>query len=448
MLFRKFKNAVLIIFLVIAFVHSPFVFSQSASDYYKEGVKAAELGDFSKALGYYREAKKSGLDTAALKYNFAVAYYKLGQYESAKKNFTELAKNLRFRRIAYFNLGLVANKQKNKTSAARLFRRAYFTKTRSVKGDDKDIKELAAEALRHLGEPLRKKSPASKAWKGYLSASMVSDSNVTRVNEDLAGVTGQSDTSTSLSAYGAKWLTGRKSSGFRLFLNTYLQRYSTQSIYNYSRYSIGLSRYDRLGEWQLRYGGSWDETTYGGNEYQRLLSADIRGKKPLSKNNQLRLRYKATQINAKNTVYDYLEGWRQQFRVGSWIKSGMDRYRIYYQLELNDRQDFVGTSPIFTSYSPTRHTLRVTGWWKFSSAWVFRLDGRYRTSKYNEDNILAGNITERREDDQARASARLKKRLGKKWYVEIEYTTIKNESSVDSESYSRSQLGLGVRRRF
>jgi tetratricopeptide (TPR) repeat protein len=448
MLFRKFKHAVLTIFLAFTFVYSPFVFSQSTSDYYKEGVKAAESGNFRKALVHYREAKKSGLDTAALKYNFAVAYYKLGQYKAAKKNFTELAKYPRFKRIAYFNLGLVANKQKDKTSAVRWFRRAYFSKTRSVKADDKDIKNLAAEALKHLGEPLRKKSPTSKAWKGFFSASMVSDSNVTRVNEDLAGVTSQGDTSASLSAYGAKWLSGRKSGGVRLFLNTYLQRYSTQSSYNYSRYSIGLARYDRLGIWRLRLGGTWDETYYGGSEYQRLLSADIRGQKSLSKNNQLRLRYKAAQISSKDPVYDYLEGWRQQFRVGSRIKSGGDRYRIYYQLELNDRQDFMGAGPIFTSYSPTRHTLRVTGWWKFSSAWVVRLDGRYRTSKYNKDNILAGNITERREDDQTRASARLTKRLGKKWYFEMEYTTINNESSVDSESYSRSQVGLGVKRKF
>jgi tetratricopeptide (TPR) repeat protein len=454
MLYRKFKASMVTLCLAFMLGFSPLVFSQSASDYFKRGVKVAESGDFREALVQYQKAKEAGLDTAALKYNFAVVYYKLGQLEEAKKNFTELAKYPRFRRIAYFNLGLVANKQKDKSSAVRWFRRAYYSRARDgvpgVKADanDKKIKELAAEALKRMGEPLRKRTRTDKSWKGYVSASMVSDSNVTRVNEDLVGVTSQSDTSASLSAYGAKWLTGRESGGVRLFLSTYQQRYSTQTFYNYSRLSFGLARYDRLGSWRLRYGGTWDETYYGGNKYQNLLSADIRGRKSLSKNNQLRLRYKATQINSKNPVYDYLEGWRQQFRVGYRIKSGVDRYRIYYQLELNDRQDFVGTSPIFTSYSPTRHTLRATGWWKFPGAWVARLGGRYRTSQYNEDNILAGNIRERREDVQTRVSARLTKKLGKKWQFEIEYTAINNESSIDSESYSRSQLGLGVKRKF
>ena len=77
------------------------------------------------------------LNTAVLKYNFAVAYYRLSQYKEAKRNFSELAKNTRFERIAYFNLGLVANKQKNKPSAVRWFRRAYFNEARKITGSEK-----------------------------------------------------------------------------------------------------------------------------------------------------------------------------------------------------------------------------------------------------------------------------------------------------------------------
>jgi hypothetical protein len=179
-----------------------------------------------------------------------------------------------------------------------------------------------------------------------------------------------------------------------------------------------------------------------------LLNAEIRGLKSLSKNYQLHLRYKSTQIQANNPAYDYLEGWRQQFRIGSRINSGVDKYRIYYQLELNDRQDYVGASPIFSSYSPTRHMLRVTGWWKLPGTWVVRLDGRYRISKYNEDNILADNSASRREDDQARASARLTKQLGKNWQIQFEYTSTNNKSSIDSETYSSSQFGFGIKRKI
>ena len=454
MWFKRTRTGVAALCLAGMLGFSPFVVAQNASDYFKQGVKAAESGKYRAALVKFQKAKKAGLDSIALKYNFAVTFYKLGQYEEAKKLFTELAGVPKFKQIAYYNLGLVANKQKDKSMAVRWFRRAYWVGKNpgGASKKNKKIKVLAAEALKRLGAPLRKKSSTNKKWKGYVSAAMSSDSNVTRVNEEIAGAVSQSDTSVVLSAYGAKWLLGRGSGGVRFFLNAYLRQYSTQNLYDYERFKVGLARYDYLGSWRLRYGGNWSEATFGGKKYQRLLSAEVRGRKPLSGNTQLHLRYKASQISATNPVYDYLEGSRQQFRVGARIKTGADRFRVYYQLELNDRQDFVGVSPVFSSYSPTRHTLRVTGRWKYFDGWAVRLGGRYRISKYNDDNVFSdGTIdgtAERREDSQTRFTARLTKKFDKNWRIGAEYRVTNNNSSIDPESYDRSQISVDIKRKF
>ena len=433
------------LFLSIMLMFSPFVFAQSGQDYFNQGVKAAESGDYRSALVQFQKAKKAGLDNSALRYNFGVAYYRLGLYEEAKKSFIALTDVAKFKQLAYYNLGLTANKQKDKAAAIAWFQRAF----RDGKSDKVTI--LAREALKRLGAAPKRTTKPKRKWTGLASASLSSDSNVTLVNDDLAAVTSKSDTSITLSAYGARWLTGSRDDGVRLFARGYLQNYSTETNYNYTQFGLGAAHYNRMGNWSMRYGGFWDETYLGGSQYQRILSAEVRGRNSLSKSTQLRLRYKVSQINATDPVYDYLGGLRQQIRAGIQTKNKANRFRVYYQLELNDREDFenlAGTTYLFRSYSPTRHAIRMTGWWDITSVWKLRLDGRYRTSKYNDDFIRVGNVTESREDTQTRLSARLSKELAKNLDLQLAYTVTKNDSSIDTEDYDRDLFRIGLARKF
>jgi tetratricopeptide (TPR) repeat protein len=434
------KNAGVVIqafCLGMILLFSPLVFAQSGVDHFNRGVKAAKAGNHREALTQFQAAKKLGLDTAALKYNLAVTYFQLEQYEEAEKVFTDLTKEPKFRQIAYFNLGLVANKQNHRTTAIKFFRLA------NQEGDSHNIRILAAEALQRLDAPLIK--PAErKAWAGFLSVGFASDSNVTLVNNDLIGVTSQSDNYNYLSGFGAYWLQGGRNAGTRLFLDGYLQRYSKQTAYNFSLYGAGLARYDRLGDWRLRLGGFWDEVTLGGKSYQRLLSGELRGEKLLSKNTRLQLRYRASEIDELDPVYEYLIGSRQQFRVGTMTRQDNKRIRVYYQLEINNRKDLVRADNTFSSYSPTRHSLRITGWWDINKLWALRLDGRYRYSHYNDADVLTGGITRYREDGQLRLSAQLSRELGKNTKINLKYTAINSRSNIAKESYNRSLASVDI----
>ena len=188
----------------------------------------------------------------------------------------------------------------------------------------------------------------------------------------------------------------------------------------------------------MRLGGFWDEITLGGKPYQRVLSGELRGETALSKNTQLQLRYRASEIDELDLSYEYLAGSRQQFRLGTMTRLDNKRYRVYYQLEINNRKDFVGTSNPFISYSPTRHSLRVTGWLDISKLWALQLDGRYRYSYYNQADVRAGGIIRYREDRQLRFSAQLSRKLGKNTQINMKYTAISSHSNIASESYDRS----------
>jgi len=353
--------------------------AKSMQDYFKTGIQAFSTGDHSAALRQFKMARQAGMDSAVLKYNMAVSYYRLQQYENARMIFSQLTSVSTFEQRAYFNLGLIANKQKDEPAAIRWFQRAY----RDV--SSKNIRLLAREALRRLKAEPRKVRHLDPGWTGFVSSSLASDSNVTLVNGDLQNVTNESDTVVDVSASAGRWLKGDINNGVRMSLGANMQKYSKLSQSDYSQLNARVMRYDRLGNWKMRIGGSWDEVYFNGSDYQRIISSDVRSRKELSGNKQLQLRYKLSRIQATDSQFDYLDGWRHQLRAGLQKRYGRDRVRYYYQLELNNRKDRVGTVDPFVSYSPTRHTLRATGWWGMGNKWQIRLDSRFRYSFYNDD---------------------------------------------------------------
>lgn len=415
------------------------VFASAGKDDFDRGIKASASGDHVRALQYFKKAKQAGLDTSALKYNLAVSYYKLQQYETARKIFLALTDVSTFEQRAYFNLGLIANKQKDEAEAIRWFRRAY----RNLSSEK--IRKLSAVALKRLGvSTVKKTRQLNQKWKGFISSGMTHFSNVTLVNEELPGVTGKSDSGVGASVTAGRWLKGNMNSGVRLKLDARMVKFGTLSQNDASKLGARVLRYDRLGSWKLRLGGSWEEIYFGGSEFERVVSAEVRGRLPLTQNNQFRLRYKLSRIQATDSVFDYLDGWRQQFRVGLQQRRESGKTRYYYQLELNNRKDREGTVDPFTSYSPTRHTLRVTNWWDLANNWNLRLGLRYRYSDYNDDNILSGNVTESRDDGQLRAQARISRKFGKEWEVFGKYLAVTNDSTVDRKSYDASIAAVGV----
>lgn len=423
------------------------VFAQTATDYFQQGIKASESGDYQTALKQFKKAKQAGLESVALQYNLAVSYYRLRRYEEARQIFTRLTDAPKFEQIAYFNLGLIANKQKDKRAAIRWFKRAYRSG-----GNDK-VRKLAAVALKRLGVSKNRMKRPPRRWTGFVSGSVAHDSNVTLTNEDLVGVTSKSDTAVDLSAFADRWLRGGRNDGLRVGLGLYQQRYQTLDQYNFSQYSVHLTRYGRLNNLRMRFGAHWDENYFDNSEYQRVVSADVRGGKALSKQNQLRLSYKLSRIQATDSVFEYLEGWRQRLRAGLQQRRDSNKFRYYYQLEINNRSDYA-TATRFTSYSPIRHVLRATGWWNFTKKWRLRLDGRFRYSRYNDAHILSGGESMRREGNQIRLSAKISYEFSRDWEINAQTIYTNNDSSIDqplpgiSYSYTRSLLKAGVKWSF
>jgi hypothetical protein len=158
------------------------------------------------------------------------------------------------------------------------------------------------------------------------------------------------------------------------------------------------------GKWKTRFSTQLSKRTYGGDDYQTIMSIHTSAKQRLSGMKYLRLRYRYENIGSDNVIYNYLDGWRQQLRAEYIACSKSNGKRLYYELELNDRQDTANAS-----YSPTRHTVRGVYAKKLDSKIRWGGDIAYRRSAYN----YPVTATQNRDDTRWRLAAQIDCRYSK-----------------------------------
>ena len=181
---------------------------------------------------------------------------------------------------------------------------------------------------------------------------------------------------------------------------------------------------------------------YGGEDYQTIAKIGAEARNTLSKNERIVLRYAYEDINSDNPLFDYLEGSRQKLRAEYRLYRKHDKSRLYYELELNNRNDLTIPPPSPRagqySYSPTRHTLRGRYTQMLNRNWHLTGDLSYRSSSYpttpNQD----------RQDDRYKAAAYADYRITRdiKFRAKVEYTD--NRSTEDIYAYKRTIYTLGL----
>lgn len=427
-----------LMFVFILFVSPLQAVAETAEEAFQRGVTAAADGDYQAALRWFTQARDQGLNQPRLEYNLGVANYRLGRLQVAREHFERLALAPGYAAIAHYNLGLIANKAGDESAAITWFRRARD------EAKDSDLRRLCATALQRLG--VKEKVSSSPRGFAFAYALVGYDSNVKLTSDLLPQTTGRDDTYAEVLAGGNVWLRGNSLSGLRLSLNANLQKYQDLTDYDYGQFQLVLHGYRRIARWHLRAGASWNESYLGGEKYLRTVSGELRGRYRLSDSDQLRLRYRYSNLRASNDIYDSLGGQRHQLRAG--LRHGMGAHRLtaYYQVDLNDRNDR-RTASSFTSTSPTRHGVRLIMDLRLAEAWRARLQGRYRFSHYNDPSDTAGGPVTR-EDHQWRLGGRLAYQLAKDWELESQYLYYDNRSNIDAYTYHRHLVSLGVSRYF
>jgi len=413
---------------------------------FEQGRAAFKQGKYSHAISEFSKAMRAGMDSAALYYNLGVCHYKLGQYAQAEVTFQRAARFPDMAPLAYYNLGLIKQKQGDKLFAEHWWQMAYNDSNNSK------LKNLARRSL----DKLDRKKP--DRWSGYVSAAYGYDDNVTLDNDTIIKVSARSDQFWEVYGYLRGVLSGKATNGVLLKASAFGDFYNKLSRYDYTNFNTGLYKTFPSGKWRNEAGAYVTYSTLNGNGYLRSANLSLVTRKRLSKTTRLRFKLRLRNIESVNNLYNYLDGTSHDFRAESrWRLGNKSALRVYYEIQLNDRNDRHGITSgkeTFSSLSPTRHRLRADLTFKMASTWYGRIAAEYRSSRYDEANTEINNTkannTEviQREDNRGRRLIELRKRFGKSTDLTLQRTYSDNSSNISRFSYTRNISMLQLQYRF
>lgn len=389
------------------------------------------------ALELFEQARTGGLDDNRLYYNLGVTYYKLGRYVDAKRAFLKTVNDPAMAPLASYNLGLVALAQNDSTQAAKWFRKALDT-SRSDK-----LAQLSIEQLRKLGyeTPVRRRG----AYPGFamVRGSLGYDDNVILRADILSpSATNKGDGFLGFFAYGNKQIAQLGNKAVQIEASLFDIHYSNLDAYDLDDLYLGAVLENTINLWTLDTGLSGDVTFIGGNGLYRTATLQLAGTRKISERSKLRLRYKLSRVDNIDAAYSYLSGWWQQAQVESTWKVGRQQIRLTYRFEYNDRQDL--QTPLFTSYSATRHMLGARGRFPIVERIKAEIDLRYRYSNYHDASEQPNGSYITRSDRRYRVTARIIYNLDQRANVTGEYTYSDNHSNIPIERYKRNQYQLNL----
>ncbi|RKZ70385.1 MAG: hypothetical protein DRQ44_00765 [Gammaproteobacteria bacterium] len=421
-------NSYLVYFLTaLIFLFSSELLASAESDY-KLGMESYRAGDNAAAVAYFESALKQGMDSIALQYNLGSSYYRVGRYEDAKKYFNLVNQTEAMRDLAEYNLGLIAIKEKDGSLAIQYFNSVATT------GKDEKLIRLSKKQLNALTS-----SRKEDRWTSYLSFNLGYDNNISSVSGD--SVLDVADSFYDLFASADFLITGKRMDGWLAGASIYGIEYTETDTNDEYHFALDVKRTMKLKDWDTSARLSLSKSTYGGDDFQHIARLDLKGRKAISKRGRVYLRYWLEDISSDNSIYDYLEGWRQRARVEYRNYSLNNIKQVYYELELNDRGEIVTSTDTY-DYSPTRHTIRAIYTHIITMQWWLNGDLAYRFSDYPVSSTID------REDDQWKLTLSTDYRFDRTFKFTAKYQYTDNTSTVDRYTYDKSIIKVGLSKLF
>ncbi|MFV9615848.1 MAG: tetratricopeptide repeat protein [Gammaproteobacteria bacterium] len=345
--------------------------------HYNQGEYAQAKAYFERALN---QAQQQGKSAHTIYYNLGSVCYQLEQYDQSKLYFEKLLDHNKLKAVAYYNLALIENKKGNKKSTID-----YLYQSKKVSTDSQLSKLVDQQLLKLIKQkPQRTKTVTYKDWHAYLYLSPGYDSNISFAPLEVAS----NESGSFLQFYGlfdkriAGKGYGKKKSALLITSSVFLSNYFSTDFNDYSIFDIGLRYLLPVNKWRNTIELNIKKSTYGHDDYLRFHVATFKTKRRFSDGNTLRLRYRFEQINSLDQRFDHLEGYRQKLRLGYQFKWPSDLVDLWYELELNDREN-LKTNTVDLNYSPTRNTFRLRYEKKFNATNRVYGELEYRHSDYD-----------------------------------------------------------------
>lgn len=403
-----------------------------------------DKGNYEQAKFFYEkaltQAQVQGQTTRLIYYNLGSVCYKLKQFEQSGVYFKKLVNDEKLAALAYYNLALIENKQGNNESAIH-----YFNRSKAV-SKNLQLSTLVDQQLLKLKTPTaekalpgKDKTIKKKDWNAYLYLSPGHDSNINFAPLEVAS--NQSGNFLQVIGLFDKVIAGSSSDQKKpalLFTSSvFVSNYFSSDFNDYNLYDIGLRYLLPVNQWRNSIELNLKQSTYGHTDYQQRYVATFKTRRRFSAGDTLRLRYRYEQIDSQDPQFDYLEGYRQKFRLGYQFKWPQDSVYLWYELELNDRQNTVTRN-----YSPTRNTARLRYEKKFNASNSAYVEVEYRYSDYEPT------ATQDRLDKRSGYLFAYVYDIATDWQVLARLSYRNNRSTDSLFSYDRHVALLTLRKTF
>ena len=395
--------------------------------------------DYLQAKQYFTYALQKSEDkgdvSASLYYNLGSVCYKLEQYEQSRSYFEKLQDNKKLNAIALYNIALIENRQGDKEATIDTLRQS-----RSITEDpqlvaliDKQLKKLVKQ------KPVRRKKISYKDWHAYLYLSYGYDSNISFAPLEVAS--NESGSFGQFIGVFDKVIVGKgagaKQHALLFTSSVFLSNYFSTDFNDYNLFDVGLRYAFPVSQWRNKLDMNLKKSTYGHEDYQGITSVTYKTRRHFSNRNVFNLRYRYEQIESLDTRFDYLEGQRQRFWLGyQWIWP-RDAVQLWYQLELNDRENTATRN-----YSPTRNTLRLRYEKDLDSTNRIYGEYEYRHSQYDPTPV------QDRQDDRSSFLLAYVNDIAPGWQLSAKWRFRSNRSSDEIYSYDRHIAMLTLRKLF
>lgn len=410
----------------------------TGDDRFRAGVEAFREQRYADALEHFRRARALGVDTPALHYNMGVSYYRLDRLDPAATAFRRAARFPEIRALAYYNLGRIAQRRDDGSAARRFYRRS-----REAAQTDK-LRTLTERRLAELApEP-----PTAPASFVQLDLSTGYDGNVLLTDGTEVERTDEADPFAEVGAYVDRVLTGTREDGLRVYGRAAARRHLDLEDFNFTDATGGL-RYARpFGSWQLELGSDGSVVTFGGDRFETAAELVGRAERPLGGGRRLSLRLNSAWIDG-GSQFDFLDGTQRGLALRLRSRESSPRWRVGYELEINDRDDLTAQNgDFFFSFSPTHHHFSASATWSLGRAYSLTAAAGYRLSRFDDPERRDGNAEGKRFDRRPELRVDIRRRLGQDWVIAVSAAHQRNDSNLGEFDYDRSLVEVNVSRSF
>ncbi|MBI3562128.1 MAG: tetratricopeptide repeat protein [Gammaproteobacteria bacterium] len=400
----------------ILFTLSAYTWAAVLPPVFEKGVAAFEKGDFQLALDSFQKAEQLGMDTSTLHYNLGVCYYKLKNYNQAEKQFVLVTKDKNMAQLAHYNLGLTVLRMDKKPGALAWFKLA------AASNQNAKLTALAYYQMHKIDASYAEKP---QRYSAGASIAYGNDDNVTLVATDSPSH--QSDKYLEALLYLTLPMTEH------LFFSgaIYRQDYSTVNTADFTQYDASFGYSLRADQWRLTPEAGFAESQLGGRGFQKITDYKLTLRRGTHMDGQWLLRYRYSVIHSDNTVYDYLQGNRHQFRAQYTHPGALGQMRLRYERETNQRQNTATTN-----YSPTRDDVRFRLEQTAHGVWGFSQELQYRESNYGAIAAVA------RKDKRKLLLLEANRKLTEDIAVGLRYSHGDNSSNITTYKYHRNDTQL------